>query len=55
MQAKHDAKLTHALSIISILHVNNSSRKGGEELTISEMAGLGLELPKIHITDPIPA
>ena len=43
------------MSIISILHVSNSPRKGGGELTLLEMVGLGLELPRIHIMDPIPA
>ena len=43
---------TYALSIISVLHVRNF-RKGDGELTILEMAGLGLELLRIHTTDPI--
>ena len=45
---------TYASSIISILHVRNF-RKGDGKLTIVGMAGLGLELLRIHTADPIPA
>ena len=55
MQPRHDGMPTYVLSIISILHFRKFSRKGGGELTILEMAGLGLELLRIHTTDPIPA
>ena len=48
--------LLHALSIIPMIHVGRKSfRRGDGKLTILEMVGPGLELPRNHTTDPNPA
>ena len=55
-QAPVNLAPSHGLNTIYILHVSRkSSQKGDGELTLLEIAGLGLEHLRIHTTDSIPA